>query len=115
MGVKLTDLKPEWIDHGDRKGIGIAIGCLIGTHDGKPCEIRNYILFANPLDGGPAWPGNSRSLLLTMLGPEEQVNARSCGECRWKRTGDTFETLSTTPSWDAHQCGHMTLTDGVFQ
>jgi len=112
---RLIDLKPRWIDQGDRKGLGIEFGCMIGTHhDGKPCEIRNIALFANPLDGEPAWAGNSRSLIVLLYGEEERYNIRGCGDCKWKRTGDTFESLSCTPSFDMHQCGHLTLTNGVL-
>jgi len=118
VGVKLTDLKPEWVNVDDRKGLGVIYGCLVGSHhDGKPCPIRNVTLFANPLDGGPPWPGNSRSLILKLFGEEERYNIRGCGECRWNRNEKTttFEDLTLTPSCDNHQCGHMTLTNGVFQ
>jgi hypothetical protein len=114
--MKLIDLHPAWIDHGDRKGLGVTFDCMIGTHhDNKPCEIRNWILFANPLDSGAPWPGESRSLILALVPDEnEQYRIRGCGTSRWTRSGDTFETLSCTPSWNAHGCGHLTLTNGLF-
>lgn len=112
---KLTDLNPAWIDHGDRKGLGLAFDCMVGAHFGRPCTVRNWILFANPLDGGPAWPGHSRTLILAKLPNEDdRYEIAGCAESRWKRTGDTFETLSMAPSVNAHSCGHYTLTNGAF-
>lgn len=57
-----------------------------------PCRLdcAQYlgVWFANPLDGGPpAGPG---------IPPLP----------RWRRTGDTFETLSLAPSVDASRSGH---------
>jgi hypothetical protein len=116
--MKLTTLNPSWIDHGDRKGIGIAFDCMVGSHQfqGKsvPCTIRNWILFANPLDGGPAWPGDSRSLIVAIFPDGTDGQVAGCGTCRWNRSGDTFESLSMTPSVNANACGHMTLTSGEF-
>src|SRR5579883_2870751 len=116
---RLIDLNPAWIDHGDRKGLGVAFDCMVGTHrfQGKdvPCTIRNWVLFANPLDGGPPWPGHSRTLIVAVFPNGAYTEIAGCGTCRWTRTGDTFEALSMTPSVDAHVCGHFTLTDGVFR
>lgn len=113
--MKLTSLNPEWIDHGERKGLGVAFNCMVGTHFGKPCTIRYWILFANPLDGGAPWPGNSRTLIVEKYPDGTDGEVAGCGECRWNRSGDNFENLSMTPSVDAHACGHMTLTNGLFQ
>lgn len=54
----------------ERNGVGITLNCPCG------CENRLYVPFANPLDGGPA------------LDPRHG----------WQRTGETFETLTLTPS-----------------
>lgn len=116
MGPKLVDLHPQWIDLPElkRHGLGVAFDCMVGLHHGKPCTIRNWILFANPLDGGPPWPGESRGLIV-LLNPEGTDGEISgCGTSRWQRTGETFDTLSMTPSVNAHTCGHYTLTKGVF-
>ncbi len=111
--MRLADFDPQWIDHGDRKGIGVSFRCLTGH-----CTGRLWIMFANPLDGGPAYEGNCFALMLQKQETGEPgitAGSRPCGPCRWKRIGDTFETLTMTPSVDAHQCGHKTLTNGVFQ
>lgn len=44
-------------------------------------HLRHYVGFANPLDGGPFF--------------ESSAGAPSP---KWQRTGDTFETLTLTPS-----------------
>jgi hypothetical protein len=86
--MKLTDLNPHWVGAGgegitnkdgtpaeERFGVGISLDCPCGK-----CESANrlYVPFRNPLDGKP-YPHND-------------------GHALWDRTGDTFETLSTTPS-----------------
>jgi hypothetical protein len=57
----------------ERHGVGLVCQCPCGDHD-EGHEL--YVGFANPLDGGPALDS----------GP------------RWQRTGDTFDTLTLTPS-----------------
>lgn len=82
--MKLTDLNPTFYSAGgegitradgtpapERRGVGLGFDCPCGNPDE---EHRCYIPFANPLDGGPAV------------------------ERGWQRTGDTFETLTLTPS-----------------
>jgi hypothetical protein len=69
-----------------REGVGVAFDCPLGK------ECRHYAPFENPLDGGPALePGKG-----------------------WQRTGDTFETLSLTPSYQViGACGwHGFITGG---
>ena len=81
--MKLTDLNPQFLGAGgdgisnadgspapERHGIGVMLECPCGAPD-SPL----FVPFANPLDGGP------------QHGPQG-----------WKRTGDTFETLTLTPS-----------------
>jgi hypothetical protein len=112
--MKLTDLDPSWIDHGGRRGIGVRFRCMVPGH----CSGYLWILFANPLDGGPAWEGESFKLILEKRDEEGQYEKykydRPCGTCRWRRTGDNFATMSMSPSVNAHCCGHLTLTNGVF-
>lgn len=87
--MKLIDLNPQWVGAGGehisrknpvtgeyepvprREGVGVMFDCPDGC--GNPC----YVPFDNPLDGGPS------------LDP---------GHPRWQRKGDTFETLTLTPS-----------------
>ena len=66
---RLIDLNPEWVDlkSENRHGLGIIFDCMVGTHFGKKCDIRNVILFANPLDDGLAWPGESRSIMIKLF------------------------------------------------
>lgn len=98
--MKLTDLDPSWVGAGGegvrdkdgqpvprRKGVGITFDCPCG------CTRGRYVPFTNPLDGGP--PYND-------------------GHATWQRTGDTFETLTLTPSIQMiGECGwHGFITDG---
>jgi len=55
-----------------REGVGLLFDCPCG------CESQCFVGFANPLDGGP--PHDPRA------------------GAQWQRTGDTFETLTLTPS-----------------
>ena len=91
---RLADLDPRWIGaSGEREGVGIRFEC--------PCRSESCawgglvgIAFANPLDGGAGVDG---------MGP------------RWQRTGDTFETLTLSPS--IHLVGHWHgwLRNGVLE
>ena len=82
--MKLTDLNPEFLGNGGsgvrdkdgnevrhRPAIGLALDCPCGGGE------RMFVAFENPLDGGPRLEGMG---------------------AYWKRTGDTFETLTLTPS-----------------
>ena len=111
MSVRLVTLDPKWIDHGDRCGLGISFNCMT-SH----CKGRQWILFKNPLDGGPAYEGTCTKLMAEMIADEEWTGRdRGCGTIRWQRDGESFESLSLSPSVNAHDCGHHTLTNGVFQ
>lgn len=81
--MKLAGLNPYFIGAGGegvtaadgqpaplREGVGLVCDCPCGK-----CGMHLYVPFANPLDGGPPLSGNG-----------------------WQRTGDTFETLTLTPS-----------------
>lgn len=79
----LVDLDPHFVSGGGcintatgettprRQGVGIQLECPCG------CDSPLYVPFANPLDGG------------------EREDAHGKG---WQRTGETFETLTLTPS-----------------
>lgn len=85
--MKLTEFHPEFMSAGgdgisdqhgnpvpERHGVGVLLDCPCGKCD--ECH-QLYVPFANPIDGGP--PVND-------------------GHASWQRTGDTFETLTLTPS-----------------
>lgn len=101
---KLVDLHPTWFGSGgagitrdgkpvpEREGIGLMCDCPCGA------EHRLAVPFRNPLDGQPADPYYATA---------------------WQRTGETFETLTLTPSIlrsvGKGGCGwHGFLTDGVM-
>lgn len=104
-GVRLVDLGPRWVGAGgegisnkdgspvpERHGVGVSFDCPCGS-----CGVRCYVPFANPLDGGP---------------PHETAHPH------WQRTGETFETLTLTPSLlrsqDKGGCGwHGFVTNGT--
>jgi hypothetical protein len=82
--MRLVDLDPHWMTTGDgRHGMGVNFDC---PHCGG--DQRLGVWFANPVDGGPP------------ASPEQGPAPR------WQRTGDTFETLSLTPSINAEASGH---------
>lgn len=87
--MKLIDLDPRFVGAGgpgvsnadgtpvpERHGVGLSFKCPCGKHDEYD---RVFVTFENPLDGGPAF--RSTPSIPT-----------------WKRTGDTFETLTLEPS-----------------
>ena len=103
--MKLVDLRPRFVFSGgegvsdaagnpvpERKGVGFSCECPCGNIE---CG-RLYIDFENPLDGGPPLGGR---------------------EVRWKRAGDTFETMSLHPSIQRmDNCKyHGFLTEGEFK
>ena len=80
--MKLIDLNPKWYGSGGkghtdkdgntlprREGLGITFNCPCG------CSDQLAVSFTNPLDGQPPRDGHT-----------------------WQRTGDTFETLTLSPS-----------------
>jgi hypothetical protein len=84
--MKLTDLNPEFVGHGGdemsdlqgnpiprREGVAISFDCPCG---GVWCGQRPMIFLNPPMDGGATLPGTTT----------------------WKRTGDTFETMTLAPS-----------------
>lgn len=83
--MRLTDLDPNWATSVDgRTGMGVVFQCPC-----KPdCGTHLGVWFANPIDGG------------------EAASAECSPKPRWKRMGETFETLTLTPSIDASSSGH---------
>lgn len=103
--MKLVDLNPVFLSHGGpgvtrssdgapipvTEGVGVIFDCPCGNHDE---EHRCYVAFSNP------------------IGPGDYVDDKG-----WKRVGETFETLSLTPSiyrrTDWGGCGwHGFITNG---
>lgn len=83
---KLVDSDPSWIGTAaGRRGVGITFECPL--HPGGGCY--QGVFFANPLDGGPPLPDADAGKPGV---PERKY---------WQRTGDTFETLTLTPSINA--------------
>jgi hypothetical protein len=68
--MKLSELNPKFLgDPVDREGVGLACDCPCG------CGTELFVPFSNPLDGGQQY------------GPQG-----------WERTGETFDTLTLSPS-----------------
>lgn len=103
--MRLHELNPEWMDAGGegisnadgspttaRHGVGVMCDCPCGNKDGSH---RLYVPFANPLDGGPPMQTGKNN--------------------GWQRAGDTFESLTLTPSIHriVPSCGwHGFITNG---
>jgi hypothetical protein len=88
--VRLTALDPRWYAHTDgRAGLGISFvcpHCHAKDLQDPFVPTRLAIPFANTLSG---------------CTPEPNANGHM-----WQRTGDTFDTLTLTPSVDASASGH---------
>lgn len=91
--MRLVDLDPRWASDRSRHdafdvlvyaanhhGMGLTFRCPCCPDSGS----RLAVFFTNPFDGG-----------------QPHQDART-----WARTGDTFETLSISPSIDASASGH---------
>jgi len=96
--MRLIDLDPRFVGAGGegvtdkdghpvpaRHGVGLSFLCpcptctaqRTGDRD-KDFHLRVFVDFANPLDGGPSYQPSERH--------------------QWQRMGETFETLTLTPS-----------------
>lgn len=105
---RLVDYDPICIEIDGRRGLGFTMLC-----PGHDKAHRIVVLFANPLDGGLPYVGNSFDLAEALENdPRHQPIYRGCGTFRWKRAGDSFDSMSISPSINAHDCGHFTVTDG---
>lgn len=98
--MKLTELDPHWIDDGwlglpGRRGIGMWFRCP--SHLEKGDSDLVWIMFDNPLDGGEHYP-TTGDLVNTL----------------WHREGDTFETITISPSIDGSKygCWHGFIRNG---
>lgn len=93
--MRLTDLDPHWYAFEGRHGQGLDFDC---PHCPEGNRTKLAIAFANPLDGGPPEPPRDFTF-------PDGTKGRTV---YWQRTGDTFETLTLTPSVDAqsHGVGH---------
>lgn len=75
--MKLVDMNPSWYSDRGGHGQGLLFDCPV--HGG---EHKIGVPFENPIDGGPK----------TRRGQGKN------GDKWWTRTGETFETLTLTPS-----------------
>lgn len=94
--MRLVDLNPRWGIDADlvvdgevrhfegRHGMAVSFDCPCGCR-GTERETRLAVWFENPIDGLPKTDDATRW---------------------WARTGDTFETLTLTPSIDVSHRGH---------
>lgn len=88
--MRLADADPRWYSEGNgRRGQGINFLCPNPGHE--QCYIG--CPFENPIDGGP---------------PIEPVYNGNY----WQRTGESFDTLSLTPSLDVPGHWHGFITGG---
>ena len=99
--MKLTELNPEWLTRGGKR-IGIRFIC-------PHCNDQRLVIgFDKALDG-EGYTGiviNREGPIAWMMGGE--------GNNGWSVQGDTFETLTITPSIDVSQHGHWhgSITNG---
>jgi hypothetical protein len=89
MLMRLTELDPHWWAEIGRHGQGITFKC-------PHCDARLAPAFSNPLDGGEPAPDPNNSK------PRPH----------WKRSGDTFDTLTLSPSINYPGHWHGFIIDG---
>lgn len=105
--MKLADLKPCWSNH-LLLGTGIAFGVEFSCPNDPTRKRRHSVCFDPPINPYPDM--------------QEQFAAIPRCSCqKWKRTGDTFDTLSLSPSIgnrdykkrpDMPECCHITIQNG---
>ncbi len=120
--MRLTDLDPRWFAEAGRQGQGLTFECPCCLSKPRPQSTRLAVAFTPALDGGPPIPisgaPNLFALLCETLWLPEHVGTNIVPPgIHWQRTGDTFETLTLTPSIDASRAGHWHgfITDGEVQ
>ncbi len=72
--MRLSDLSPSWIRNGDRSGVAVSFDCPCQAEHAPGISPRVAVYLSNPLDGGSSLRDG------------------------WRRTGDTFDTLTLHPS-----------------
>lgn len=109
--MKLIDLNPRWFAEEGRHGQGVIFDCphCVGKTEGK---VRLAVAFSPTLDGGaPIILGGKPDKFERLMnairenGEDWPTNKVPPGFL-WGRAGDTFETLTFTPSADASASGH---------
>lgn len=119
--MKLTELDPHWVlisrwdepsglqhytngDSSQRHGGGISFECPVHT---KYCETCGHEL------------NGSHRLMIWFENPVDGLPPEATAKHRWLRTGETFETLSVSPSVNAQvddpSCWHGFITDGEIR
>ena len=107
--MRLTELSPRWFDvagtDSERDGVTFFCPCAACSAaivaGGSPARLAAQ--FANPIDGAAKPP---------MRFDEKHRHVHDLHTFDvppgflWQRTGDTFETLSLSPSIDASASGH---------
>lgn len=103
--MRLTDLDPRWWGDGTERRLGVSFACPHCHLTPQP--VRLGIAFANPQDGGPPSPVVTRTMPREI---RDHLHERRTFDvppgCLWQRTGETFDTLTLTPSVDASASGH---------
>jgi len=115
--LRLVDLNPHWISEWTppdgaltRHGQGVMFDCphcvRVGIKSSDSKMVRIPVGFQNPIDGGAPFR------------PESKPDGTPIPRPLWHRTGETFETLTLTPSIDAsktHEGGwHGFLQQGMI-
>lgn len=107
--MKLTDLQPRWFDV---PGVGGAVDGVTFLCPCAPCRaafaaggspVRIGVQFANPI-------GTDPKPLMTFQEKHRHVHDMRTFDVPpgflWQREGETFETLTLSPSVDASAAGH---------
>ncbi len=100
--MRLIDLRPRWLAEEGRYGQGIIFDCPCCR--GTERAVRLAVIFQPALDGGEPLPpgkiGRQFRAIVDTLRDEEPDPYRNVAPSGivWQRVGDTFETLTLSPS-----------------
>ena len=108
--MRLADLNPRWFSQGaDRRGQGLTFDCPHCVAARAEHPTRLGVAFVPTLDGG-APIGLNPKQLWPALWPESESDGPKTTTVppgiHWQRAGDTFDTLTLSPSVDASASGH---------
>lgn len=111
--MRLIDLKPRWVglnpsQWGELEGPSVRFGLSFKC---PHCEDRLAVMFKPFID-----PTNFAERITWALPGAPNPNTGEVKEIHWwRRTGETFDTLTLTPSIDAANHWHGFITDGEIR
>lgn len=101
--MRLIDLQPRWVaEYGAPEGTkqGVSFRCPHCQSE----STRLAVFFDVPICGAPAV--DIKAVHRSQADESQHLHDHHVGSVLWHREGDSFETLTLTPSVDASHFGH---------